>query len=344
MAVHAAREMLSYRMLTFEPYSPEALVRFLPFIEKSPYRCNDLSVGTLFMWQEGTDVRFCRWHDTFLIRQDVGDQPAFTWPYGADPEGMLCELVSYVRENDLPLRFFAVDEETLGKIRRNPRFGAVMAACDDRWSDYIYSFEEALTFRGKKFSGQRNHINKFTKLYGEPRVRFLTAEDQPRLEAMLCRYEREHADAGALERLELMRARELMCRHEALGLPAACLLIGDEIAAFSIGEALGDMLIIHVEKALTEYEGVYPAMYQGFVRLMEGWQGRAFTLVNREDDSGDPGLRTSKRQYQPIGLVRKYLVHLHSPPPPWATCCRWYGAKAWCSPPSGRGTRPPACG
>ena len=301
-------------MLTFEPYSPETLKKYLPWIERSPYRCNDLSVGTLYMWQEGTDVRFCLWHDTFLIRQDVGDQPAFTWPYGADPEGMLRELCEYVKEQGLALRFFAMDEDTLHCLRRHPRFGTVMAAFDDRWSDYIYSFGETMTFRGKKFSGQRNHINKFIRLYGEPVVRLLKPEDTPRLQAMLRRYEAQHADAGVLEKQELERAEALVRDHEALGLPAACLLVGDEIAAFSVGEVIGDMLLIHVEKALTEYEGAYPTMYQGFVRLMANvCPQAAFTLVNREDDSGDPGLRTSKQQYQPIGKVRKYLCHLHSP-------------------------------
>ena len=36
-------------------------------------------------------------------------------------------------------------------------------------------------------------------------------------------------------------------------------------------------------------------------------------LINREDDSGDPGLRTSKMQYHPIEKVNKYLVHVQSP-------------------------------
>lgn len=300
-------------MLKFEKFSLEALKKVLPYIKKCPYLCNDLSVGSLFMWHEGADVQFCIWHDTFLIRQNIGEQPAFSFPFGADPAGMLEELIKYVCQNSLPLRFFAVDEERLSVIQNDKRLQPVMSACDVRWSDYIYSFEEAATFQGKKFSGQRNHINKFKKLYGEPVVRPLQKDDRALLEVMLAEYEKEHPDGNALEKKELEQAKKLLDVREELDLPAACLLVGNEIAAFSVGEIIGDMLIIHVEKALKRFEGSYPTMYQGFVRLIGESLGRPLKIVNMEDDSGDPGLRTSKRQYQPIGMVDKYLVHVNSP-------------------------------
>ncbi len=61
------------------------------------------------------------------------------------------------------------------------------------------------------------------------------------------------------------------------------------------------------------YEGIYPTIYSGFVRLMSEHSGYPLTYVNREDDSGDPGLRTSKMQYHPVFIAHKYLVHVGSP-------------------------------
>ncbi len=301
-------------MLCFEPFSFESLKKYLPWIRRSPYRSNDLSAGSLFMWTgEDDGLSFCVWNDTFMIRRDIAEQAAFTWPYGKDPEGMIGELIAYVHENDLPLRFFFVDEEALAQIRRDGRFGSVLAGYDDKWSDYIYSYEDASTFHGRRFSGQRNHVNRFRKLYGEPQIRLLTPEDLPAVRAFLDMYQGDHPDMGYLERLELASTRRLLECYGELDQYAACLTVDGEIAALSIGEVLGDMLDIHVEKALRRYEGAYPTMYQGFSALVGSLCTAPLSIVNREDDCGDLGIRTSKQQYHPIRMERKYLVYIDSP-------------------------------
>ncbi len=300
-------------MLDFEPFSLSALKKSLGYIRMNPSRCSDLSAGYLYMWRDGADVGFCVWNDTFAVRQIIGEQYAFSYPIGADPDGMIEKLKEYAYENHLPLRFFAVDEETLEKIHADKRLQPAMWAYDRKWSDYLYSFEEALDFSGKKYSGQRNHINKFKKLYGEPDIRFLTPDDKESVENMLCEYEAEHSDANMLERLETERTKELFDVCGELGLYTAGLFIGGKLAAFSIGEAVAETLIIHTEKALLRYDGIYPTVYSGFVRLISEHSDRPFKFVNREDDSGDPGLRTSKTQYHPVRLAHKYLVHSGSP-------------------------------
>ena len=300
-------------MLEFEPFSLTGLRKALPYIKNNPSLCSDLSAGYLYMWHEGADIRFCVWNDTFTICQRIGEQCAFSYPVGADPDGMIDRLRDYAYENRLPLRFFAVDEETLEKIRDDKRLQPAMWAYDRKWSDYVYSFEEAAVFRGKKFSGQRNHINKFKKLYGDPDICFLTHDDKESVETMLREYESEHPDANKLEWLEIERTKELFDVCGELDLHAAGLFIDGKLAAFSIGEIVGKTLIIHVEKALMRYEGIYPTIYSGFVRLISERLGRSLTYVNREDDSGDPGLRTSKTQYHPVFMVHKYLVHSGSP-------------------------------
>ena len=300
-------------MLKFEPFSLSALINALPYINNNLSPRSDLSAGYLYMWQEGADLQFCIWHDTFAICQRIGEQIAFSYPMGKDPDGMIEELTEYTYNHRLPLRFFAVDEKTLDRIRSDTRLQPAMWAYDRQWSDYIYSFEEAMTFKGRKFNGQRNHINKFKRLYGEPQIRFLTAADRAIIQEMLDEYDTEHSDGYALERLELERTRKLFDVCGELRLYAAGMFVDGKLAALSIGEVIGDALIIHVEKALTRYEGIYPVLYSGFVRMIAEHFGRPLTYVNREDDSGDPGLRISKTQYHPICMAHKYLVHVHTP-------------------------------
>ena len=71
--------------------------------------------------------------------------------------------------------------------------------------------------------------------------------------------------------------------------------------AMSLAEKCGDTLIIHVEKALYSHQGAYPTLVQAFAAHFGG----DCTYINREDDAGDQGLRTSKLQYLPVRLAGK---------------------------------------
>ena len=299
-------------MLSIEPFSLDALKRVRPFIQQNTSYCSDHSIGAIFMWH-AQDALFFVFNDTFSMHHSVGGQKAFSFPVGKNVDGMIDALLKYCKDNKFPLRFYSVSKEMLFAMQRDARLSSAMGDFDEKWSDYIYSFPEAKTFQGRKYSGQRNHINKFKRLYGEPVIRFIEPEDDEKLLTMLERYKEEHPARNYIEQKEFLKTKELLAAHKELGLFAACLEIDEKIVAFSVGEVLGDMLIIHIEKALTKYRGAYPTMYQGFVRLMAEHLGKDLQIVNREDDAGDPGLRMSKQQYQPIGRIHKYLVHIGSP-------------------------------
>ncbi|MBO4693301.1 MAG: GNAT family N-acetyltransferase [Clostridia bacterium] len=300
-------------MLNFEPFSISALKKAMPYIKKNISLNSDISAGALFMWQEGDNPHFCFWNDTLVLRNKIGEQPAFTWPMGADVSGMVDMLIRYTQAHHLPLRFYEIDDKTLDIIKADDRFKSVMYAYEERWSDYIYSFSEMMTFKGNKYKGQRNHINKFKRMYGEPNIRPINSNDIDGIKNMLIKYKSEHGDANNLERTELIRAQRLLDIYNDLDLYAACMIVDNEIAAFSIGEVIGDILFIHIEKALKKFDGAYPTMYRGFVNLISEQLGRIPEFVNREDDSGDEGLRISKLQYHPVGRVHKHLVHINSP-------------------------------
>lgn len=299
-------------MLSIEPFSLDALKKVRPFIKQNTSHCSDHSIGAIFMWH-AKDAQFFVFNDTFSMHHTVGGQKAFSFPVGKDVDGMVDALLKYCKENKFPLRFYSVSEKVFDAMRNDARLSSAMGDFDVRWSDYIYSFPEAKTFQGRKYSGQRNHINKFKRLYGEPVIRFIKEDNHKKLSEMLKSYEEEHPARNYIEKKELAQTKKLLESHKELGLFAACMEVDGTIVACSVGEVIGDMLIIHVEKALTKYRGAYPTMYSGFVRLMAECLGHDLEIINREDDAGDPGLKMSKEQYQPIGRIHKYLVHIGSP-------------------------------
>lgn len=299
-------------MIEFERYSSETLKKYSPLISRCPYNVNDISVGSFYMWNEGVCLAFCEAFGSFMSVQDICEEPSFSYPFGGDDEKATDALIEYVREKDLPLKFYGVTDELLEKLRNSGRFPKMMFNYDRKWSDYVYDAEDIATFKGKKFGGQRNHMNKFRSLYGEPDFRPLEEKDLPAVRKMLADYAKEHPSAGYEENKEYLHTLELIDSFFGLGLVGGALFTDGKPVSVTVGEVQNDTLIIHVEKALKSYKGVYPTTFNCFVRYVRDLYPNLKT-VNREDDAGDEGLRTSKLQYNPIKLVDKYLVKVNSP-------------------------------
>ena len=79
--------------------------------------------------------------------------------------------------------------------------------------------------------------------------------------------------------------------------------------AFTMGEPLNESTyLVHVEKAFYDIQGAYPMINQQFVQHACA----GYSLVNREEDAGEEGLRKAKLSYQPVSLVEKYSATLLS--------------------------------
>lgn len=299
-------------MMNFENYTPENLKKYSPYIKKCPFNVNDISLGSFFMWHNGVNLKFALHGGSFVSMQDICGEPSFSYPFGGDETAALKEIIDYVAENNLPLKFYGVTEETLEKIKNCGLFPNIMFNYERKWSDYIYSAAEMSTFTGKKFSGQRNHINKFRSLYGEVDFRPLKPEYIPKLRELLSLYAKEHSNAAYEETEEFIHSEELLDKFFDYDFVGGAIFVGDTPVSVTIGEIQDKNLIIHVEKALKAYVGAYPTTFNAFVKYILSVFPQLET-INREDDSDDPGLRTSKLQYNPIKLENKYLVKINSP-------------------------------
>lgn len=94
---------------------------------------------------------------------------------------------------------------------------------------------------------------------------------------------------------------------EALCLPGGFIEVDGAIVAMAVGEIFNDTLCVHIEKADREYAGSYPMIVKEFASHNVTEDIR---YINREDDVGDEGLRTSKLSYHPIRLLDKYCLLL----------------------------------
>ncbi|MBR6737233.1 MAG: GNAT family N-acetyltransferase [Clostridia bacterium] len=295
-------------MLKFKKFTENSIKRVQKYTKNSPYLVCDLSGGVLFMWNGHYNLSYAEYNNTLILKSNFKEkQTAFFLPMGNDFEGALLQIENYCAQNDTPLTFMCVEEEYLPFLKE--RYGEIESSFHRNWSDYVYNYSDIVTFAGKKFSGQRNHINAFKKTY-EYKFKKLTLKDIPKIKEFLKEYRKEHKGGGKIERREYQNTLRLLDNYNKGSFIGAYIEIDNKICSFTIGEYAGKTLIIHVEKALRSYRGIYPTTFQEFTRFCEL---NGVIYVNREDDSGDLGLRTSKTQYHPVIILNKHFVTVKSP-------------------------------
>lgn len=267
----------------------------------------DLSLGVRFTWGSECAVEYAEYNHT-LILKEASDyhEEAFYYPLGEDIDGALKEIESYCIKNAKPLRYCCVDNAVAQRLTE--RYEELTVSFERDWCDYIYNAESFRTYAGKKLSGRRNHVNKFKKLYPDYEFKKMTEQDKPRIKEFLAEYNSRGSSGHFTEQKEREKVEQLLDNAEYLEQLAGYVQVNGKVVAFSMGERIRGTLIVHVEKALTEYDGVYPLMAQEFVKAF----GDGAEFVNREEDCGDLGLRTSKLQYRPIEIKKKNFIVVHT--------------------------------
>jgi hypothetical protein len=104
---------------------------------------------------------------------------------------------------------------------------------------------------------------------------------------------------------------ERRCPHawvenfDAYGFNGEALRVDGKIVGFFLCEAVYDTLIVHIEKCDRNITGAYQMLAkEEAAKYCVG----SLKYVNREDDSGDEGLRKSKLSYHPAFIAEKYTV------------------------------------
>ena len=217
-----------------------------------------------------------------------------------------CNIVSAVKRlfkvtGESEIHLSLVEESALPEIEK--AFSVSTPFTDDSWWDYIYLHSDLSSFQGKRFSGQRNHVNKFKAENPDWRYEEIVRDNLSEVSDF---WRALIKDTPALSDTQSFE-REMVTSYLEGGyfdFPTKGALIRgrDGIVAFAFGEIIDDVLYVHVEKARRDVQGAYQMIVKEFASHNEA------TLVNREEDMGIEGLKTSKESYHPIEKIKKYSV------------------------------------
>ena len=260
-------------------------------------RVSEFCFAGLYLFRHAHGYRLTRMGETLIIAGKGYDGGSYVLPpLGGDISGALALLFADGWE------LYAADEEFAGRYLNNKELRMI----EDRDSfDYLYLREELATLPGNRYHKKKSHINYFARrnVYHcepfEPRHRDDCRALLRKLQVM------ESTEHMPSLRLELDAAVEAVELAGSLELSGVVVIVDGRVEAFSLGERLNrDTAVCHFEKANPFFEGIAQVVNREFA-------ARLFTdcrFVNREQDLGEPGLRTAKLSYHPLELVRKYRV------------------------------------
>jgi hypothetical protein len=256
---------------------------------------SEFSFANLYLFRAAHRYRISRLpRDNILITGVDGAGSFFMLPFGVPESPLLPELFS---------RFYRLKCLTEAQVPLFDR--ATYDVDEDRDNfDYLFDREELAKLEGRKFHGKKNLVNRFTREYrfkGEPLVGSMVDDALDVLE-------RWRADRG--DPADYEAAREALNMTEELVLCGGVYYADSRPAGFTLGEELarGRMFVIHFEKAISGYTGIYQFINMSFSSILP----EKYSLINREQDLGVEGLRRAKMSYRPVGFVRKYAVTTRS--------------------------------
>lgn len=277
-----------------------------PYIKLYGGEFNELTLGSRFLWSGDEKAEYSFFGDVLILRETYEEGSYFYFPIGEFEKAKeaVKEIENYALREGVPLNFCCLNEKHLNFLKSIYTDYEIGELRD--WADYVYPAEQFLTYSGKKLSGQRNHVHKFDKTYPDYMVNHITEKDKPQIKKFLDEFAAENElDGWAAE--EMPKAYELLDNMDYLDQFGIFITVGGKIISLSIGEIVGDTLFVHIEKALKEYVGAYPKTAQEFAKafVKEGVK-----FINREEDCGDLGLRTSKTQYHPCEIRIKPFMEV----------------------------------
>lgn len=267
--------------------------------------CED-TFANLYLWSRHYKINYAFVEDMLIFQQTEGGR------YTSFPKGdrtnlkkVLDELMRWYEEQNLEFHLMNVTREQF-EILEELYPGKFTIEYDRDVADYVYEVEKLINLSGKKYHGKKNHINKFKKVYPDWSYESITKDNVEECFQMALKWRNANGcDEHEGKNAEMCVTLNSLRLFEELNLRGGLLRANGEIVAFSIGEPVcDDTMVVHIEKAYADVQGAYPMINQQFLIH----EAADFKYVNREEDTGDEGLRKAKESYKPAFLQEKGLV------------------------------------
>jgi uncharacterized protein len=273
-------------------------------------RISELTFTNIYLWRRAYKFRWKEIGKNLLLVANLTPTSVNVFPpIGPNKVELLKELQNNLKNSSIKMQLIRAPEFLVTEISEASLLGEIK---EDRnnW-DYVYKFDNLIKLPGKNYQNIRKKLNKFTRLDNWS-FEFINLENIPEcldLHEEWCNF--RACDENEHLAIELNGVKDILEQWTELDLFGGLIKVGKKVVAYCIYEKLTEKTIVcHVEKANLDYEGVYQAIMQVFLKnYAETVNPQDIPeFVNREQDLGEEGLRISKTRYHPIKFIKKFTV------------------------------------
>jgi hypothetical protein len=290
--------------LKFEPISLDKQNEYLELLGICPQVASDYSFLNLWAWAEDYGLHWAWEDDLVWIKQTYPE--TFLWaPVG--PWNIIDWHKRFNGQINSRMIFIRVPQKLVDLW--SVGLGGQVQITEERghW-DYLYTVADLIELKGNRYHKKKNLLNQFVNKYDYTYKQF-----GPELIKQAMGMQQDWCTWRDCESSEVLSAenkaisRILRDWQHLKGIFGGALIVDGAMVAYTVAEILTPQsVVIHFEKGDTQYKGVYQAINQMFLAQ----SARNFTLVNREQDLNDEGLRKAKLSYLPAKFLNKYRVAL----------------------------------
>ncbi len=293
--------------LDFSPISLDMRDDYNSLWDLCSQKSSDQSFTILWAWAQpyGYELAFERDENLAWIRETrPADRPMYLPPVGDWAKPDWPDILRARFPDDVC--FYLVPENLALLWKEQLGNDATLVEERDRF-EYLYNASDLRTLAGNKYMRKRNRINQFRK-----QTPYAYVPLAPERFERVAEFQRTWCETHRhfnIQNIEEENEAILSTLNHWKNLPnlsGGIIEIAGTIIAYTIAEAVGEAVMIHFEKASLQYGAAYQVINHEFLLH----DGKAFSLVNREEDMGEPGLRDAKMSYHPVDFLKKYTVKI----------------------------------
>ena len=280
--------------------------KFKKYFELDSRKGCEYSFACNFIWQDVYNSTFAIIENCYVAKSTFSDKNVYSLPLGKQED--MIKAMKYIMDIEGENTIFrGILEYHIPFIKEH--FGDIFSfSCNRDDSDYIYLSDDLINLVGKKFQSKRNLIKRFNDnpnwIYEE--IDKTNIGECIELNSIWS--DGKNVISSDDMRKEIGAANTALAYFDELNLKGGLIRREGKVVAYSLGEKLtDDTFVVHFEKALESIKGCYQTINNEFAKR----NCSEFKYINREEDTGNEGLRKAKLSYRPVIILDKYVAKIN---------------------------------